>query len=77
MPKESELDLIKSQKRHEPICTERAGDVTILLAWLDDEISSQQLRAQRSWTGNNVKYWAASVFKAAYKRGELKVKRAN
>ncbi len=76
MPNESELDDVKAQKRREPVCVEHSGDLTILMAWLNDEVSSQQIRASRSWSGNNTNYWAASVIKAAYKRGELKIKRA-
>lgn len=75
MAKDTELEFIKSQKRHDPICAVREGDLRLVEAWLNDTISSQQMRAARSWTGNNTKYWAATVLKAAYKRGQLMIKK--
>ncbi len=75
MPKPSELDLILSQKRREPICVVKDGDLAIVEAWLDDTVTASQIRAAKSWGGNNVKYWAATVLKAAYQKGKVVIKK--
>ncbi len=75
MSKQTELDRIKAQKRRDPILVVREKDLTIVHAWLTGEVTSQQIRRERSWTGSNFKYWAASVLEDGYKRGKVVIKK--